>query len=57
MCFVDRVYKLTRLQKGIVYGGEPLQVIQMTVIIIITIIIMMMMIHVYEQEMLVDLLQ
>ena len=34
MCFVDRVYKLTRLQKGIVYGGEPLQVIEITVIII-----------------------
>ena len=33
MCFVDRVYKLTRLQKGIVYGGEPLQVIKIIVII------------------------
>ena len=25
-----QVYKLTPLQKGIVYGGEPLQVIQIT---------------------------
>ena len=35
MCFVDRVYKLTRLQKGIVYGGEPLQVITCKIIVTI----------------------
>ena len=32
MYFVGRVYRLTRLQKGIVYGGEPLQVSQKTVL-------------------------